>query len=91
MNDKLADWIISPGKDVPATLAQLHCDISFHLGQIERFFKPGYKLTLIGRHPNYEGRHVVLTNEDTDTECLAAVTSILQNGFAHPENEKAQI
>lgn len=49
------------------SLPDLHFALETHLRRIERFFKPGAKVTLMVRNPGTPGdAGVLLTNDDLD-------------------------
>lgn len=57
--------------DDPAVESVGHA-IADHLADIESYFKPGAKLTLLVRHPGFPERDLIVTNDDFD-ELIAMV------------------
>lgn len=64
-------WLANTLKDVreraltrDEILSKLHEDISVDLAAIGKRFKSGYRLTLIGRHPNKPNQDLCVTGED---------------------------
>ena len=54
-------------------LPDLHFALETHLQRIERFFKPGAKLTLVVRNPSVPGDAGALLTDDDLDEVIAEI------------------
>jgi len=65
------------------TVAEVRDEISIHLEEITRLFKPGVKLTIICRHTAVADADVVMTDDDLD-EAVGALQRLRSERDGRP-------